>query len=188
MRAAEFADKALCSVETARAGGLEGCWAERFSDRDEPIWAYHPAFVLENGEDDQPDHLARRARDLAPLFLANGWPRTTERAIEVILSQLAASYTRASAYEALRRSRSIPALLRLPRASWNALLRMLLGNPVDPNDVTARGKGILLRLELDETLADLEAEKDLWAEILGGAPAPESQPEIPIEHPQEVAA
>jgi len=161
----EFADQALCSAETARRGGLTGCTPERFSDRETELWEYHPAFATTD-EDDGPEpvglSIADQAEAIALLFAEYGWPlESTLTAVEVILRRLAQAGSRPAAYEQLRRDKRWRAITDMPPESWTGLLRLLLGTPTDLAGVTAKGRGILLRLALGETIDDLAADETL---------------------------
>lgn len=45
-RSRRHANATLCSEETARRGELGDVWVQRFSDQEDPITDYHPAFVI----------------------------------------------------------------------------------------------------------------------------------------------
>ena len=93
------------------------------------------------------------AEDAIALLCLLDWPTDTARAsVEHVCGALTKAGTRQSAYEALRRDRHARALLDLPRRTWTALLRALLGNPHPAYAATSAGRGVLLRLLLGETL------------------------------------
>ncbi|MCL2489157.1 MAG: hypothetical protein FWF36_00280 [Propionibacteriaceae bacterium] len=175
-RAWQFADEALTSIDTARRGGLSGCRAERFCERDLPIWEHNPAFAVQfpdecsgESESDAPASIPEQVHTLAALFTGCGWPHAaTVVAIEVILRKLADAGSRPSAYEALRRERRWRAITGLPAASWTALLRLLLGTA--GGDMTDTGKGVLLRLALGETVAHLCGDQTLIGAVAQTAP------------------
>lgn len=162
----EFANDALCSVETARRGGLSGCCPVRFSDRENQVWEYHPSFI-DTGDDDEESPyegltLREQAEQLTSLFHAQGWPaEETLTAIEVILHRLADAGSRPAAYEQLRREKRWRVITELPAESWTGLLRLLLGNPTDWAGVSDKGRGILLRVALGETIEDLASDVEL---------------------------
>ena len=170
LRACQFANEAICSVETARRGGLSGICPERFSDRETPIWEYDPHFSV-NHHDDQDDgeccpwsgpSLGEQAEEIALLFAEQGWPlEATRAAVEVILHRLAQAGSRPACYEQLRRDKKWRAITDLPATSWTGLLRLLLGTPGDPRGITNKGRGILLRLALGEQIDDLAGDKEL---------------------------
>jgi hypothetical protein len=173
LRAAQFADEALCSLETARRGGLSGCRAERFSERDAPVWERRPELsqpfrcTLEGdgGEGEGAASAAsvhEQAARIAVWFHSRGWRLDTAwTAVEVVMRRLADAGSRPACYEQLRRDRHARAVVDLPPKSWTALLRLLLGSPDPGKAWTAAGKGILLRLALGETIAHLDADRGL---------------------------
>jgi len=180
LAAREFANDALCSVETARRGGLSGCCAERFSDRDNPSWECRPAVTCGDGDDDALDDaepsapsIAAQVETLARLFNEHGWPQeTTAVAAEIILRRLADVGSRPAAYEQLRREKRWCVMTNLRPSEWTALLRLLLGDPSDWAGITPKGQGVLLRLALDEPVADLARDPDLADRIRQAAPSP----------------
>ena len=177
LRAWQFADEALTGIDTARRGGLTGCRAERFSERDLPRWEHDPNLAVGfNDTLDQPDptgpSLHEQADDIAALFHLCGWPAEQTRiGVEVVLRKLADTGSRPAAYEALRRNRQWRAVTGLPAGAWTALLRLLLGSPNPGAAHTRKGRGILLLLALGETTADLAGDTDLATTIRATAPA-----------------
>lgn len=176
-RAWQFADEALTSIETARRGRLSGCRAERFSERDLPVWERHPGFAVDGIEDGQESDswdgptIPEQARELAGLFTGRGWPgRATVVAVEIVLRKLADCGSRPSAYESLRREKRWRAMTGLPGESWTGLLRALLGCPSDCG-LRDAGKGVLLRLALGETVAHLMGDEELCGLIDKASPA-----------------
>ena len=171
-RAWQFADEALTSLETARRGGLSGCCAERFSDRDVPIWELDPHLAVDLRDEPVPvagPSIPDQARQITSLFTPHGWPpASTVVAVEVILRKLADAGSRPSAYEALRRDRRWRAVTGLPADAWTCLLRLILGTP--GQDVTNLGKGILMRIALGETGAHLRSDQELAQTIKVSAP------------------
>ncbi|MDR1189110.1 MAG: hypothetical protein LBK95_16940, partial [Bifidobacteriaceae bacterium] len=99
MAARQFADEALCSVETARRGGLSGRRAERFSDRETPVWERHPAFARLDEHPGLDEHVdggaaspsvGDQAASVAGLLAGRGWPVPQAAvAAEVVLRRLA---------------------------------------------------------------------------------------------------
>ena len=174
----EFANDALCSVDTARRGGLSGCRAERFSDRENPLWEYHPAFAtIDDSDDDLAEDagpsIMEQAETIALLLNEHGWPlETATVATEIILFGLADAGSRPAAYERLRREKRPCVMTNLASANWTALLRLLLGDPSDWAGISNRGKGILLRLALDEPVDDLARDPELIRRIRQAAPGP----------------
>ena len=158
----ERAQGLLCSVHQARRAHVSAFHdPERFSERDTALADYHPAF---HTTDLRPSDLEPEPRDslgsaqacmsagsaaedaIAMLCLLD-WPTDTARAaVEHICGALMKARTRQSAYETLRRDRHARALLDLPRRSWAALLKALLGNPHPAYVATSGGRGVLHRL------------------------------------------
>ena len=183
----ERAQGLLCSVHQARRAHVSAFHdPERFSERDTALADYHPAF---HTTDLRPSDLEPEPRDslgsaqacmsagsaaedaIAMLCLLD-WPTDTARAaVEHICGALMKAGTRQSAYETLRRDRHARALLDLPRRSWAALLRALLGNPHPAYAATTTGRGILLRLLLGETLDLLLRDDDLILALALAAPS-----------------
>ncbi|GAA0035845.1 MULTISPECIES: hypothetical protein [Brevibacterium] len=182
----ERAQGLLCSVHQARRAHVSAFHdPERFSERDTALADYHPAF---HTTDLRPSDLEPEPRDglgsaqacisagsaaedaIAMLCLLH-WPTDTARAaVEHVCGALMKAGTRQSAYETLRRDRHARALLDLPRRSWSALLKALLGNPHPAYVATSSGRGILLRLLLGETLDLLLRDDDLILALALAAP------------------
>ena len=183
----ERAQGLLCSVHQARRAHVSAFHdPERFSERDTALADYHPAF---HTTDLRPSDLEPEPRDslgsaqacmsagsaaedaIAMLCLLD-WPTDTARAaVEHVCGALMKAGTRQSAYETLRRDRHARALLDLPRRSWAALLKALLGNPHPAYVATSSGRGILLRLLLGETLDLLLRDDDLILALALAAPS-----------------
>ena len=183
----ERAQGLLCSVHQAHRAHVSAFHdPERFSERDTALADYHPAF---HTTDLRPSDLEPEPRDslgsaqacmsagsaaedaIAMLCLLD-WPADTARAaVEHVCGALMKAGTRQSAYEALRRDRHARALLDLPRRSWAALLKALLGNPHPAYVATSSGRGILLRLLLGETLDLLLRDDDLILALALAAPS-----------------
>ncbi|MEW1988490.1 hypothetical protein AB0365_04805 [Brevibacterium casei] len=183
----ERAQGLLCSVHQARRAHVSAFHdPERFSERDTALADYHPAF---HTTDLRPSDLEPEPRDslgsaqacmsagsaaedaIAILCLLD-WPTDTARAaVEHVCGALMKAGTRQSAYEALRRDRHARALLDLPRRSWAALLKALLGNPHPAYVATSSGRGVLLRLLLGETLDLLLRDDDLILALALAAPS-----------------
>ncbi|MFT8396157.1 hypothetical protein [Propionibacterium sp.] len=176
--AEERAQGLLCSTHQARRPQVSRFHdAERFSDRDNLLVDYHPAFhIHEEHAEEEPERedagpVIAVIEDAITLFTLLGWPHgTAEAAIGHVCDALARLGSRASTYEALRRDRHARALLDVPAVSWASLLRVLLGSPDTAYAATGRGQGILLRLLLGEQLVDLLADDDLVAQVVLAAP------------------
>ncbi len=183
----ERAQGLLCSVHQARRAHVSAFHdPERFSERDTALADYHPAFHTTDHRPSDLDAEPREglgsaqacmsagsaAEDAIAMLCLLDWPADTARAsVEHICGALMKAGTRQSAYEALRRDRAARALLDLPRRSWAALLKALLGNPHPAYVATSSGRGILLRLLLGETLDLLLRDDDLILALALAAPS-----------------
>ena len=162
----------LCSVHQARRPRYSVFHdAERFSDRENPLPDYHPAFHVDpftNHDTEQSasseavTSVASAVEDTIALFTLLGWePATARAAVDYVTGRLAEAPSRASAFESLRRDRQARALLDLPRTAWTTLLRIVLGSPDPTLSHTNAGRGILLRLLIGEPLRALLMEDEL---------------------------
>ncbi|MCT1549012.1 hypothetical protein [Brevibacterium casei] len=192
----ERAQGLLCSVHQARRPHVSAFHdPERFSDRENPLTDYHPAFHITDphSHDDNTDaetdaavagsdgggrgsdqacmSAGSAAEDAIALFTLLGWDPATARAgVEHVCVALTKTGTRQTAYESLRRDKHARALLDIPRRSWTTLLRALLGNPHPAYATTSAGRGVLLRLLIGETLPVLLRDDDLILTISLAAP------------------
>lgn len=175
----------LCSVHQARRPRYSSFHdAERFSDRENPLTDYHPAFRADPFTDDEDDADAdgvieptgstgveSAVEDTIALLCWNGWePELARASIECITARLAESVSRAGAYESLRRDRHARALLDIPAPSWYRLLRIILGSPDAHLAGTNAGRGVLLRLLIGDSLRHLIADSELETAIKVAAP------------------
>ncbi|MCT1460368.1 hypothetical protein M3G03_12595 [Aestuariimicrobium sp. p3-SID1156] len=183
----ERAQGLLCSVHQARRAHVSAFHdPERFSERDTALADYHPAFHTTDlrPSDLEPERreslgsaqacmsAGSAAEDAIAMLCLLDWPTDTARAaVEHVCGALMKAGTRQSAYETLRRDRHARALLDLPRRSWAALLKALLGNPHPAYVATSSGRGILLRLLLGETLDLLLRDDDLILALGLAAPS-----------------
>src|SRR5699024_6927095 len=146
----------LCSTHQARRPQFSVFHdAERFSDRENPLTDYHPAFHHHDHDSEAGDDpasaeneqvlAASAVTDSIALFTALGWPEPTVKAsIDYICERLARAGNRATAFEALRRDKHARALLDLPSPSWHGLLRTVLGNPEPVYVGTSHGRGVVV--------------------------------------------
>lgn len=177
----------LCSVHQARRPRYSVFHdAERFSDRENPLTDYHPAFHVDPFADDDPDdgedeelllertmNVASAVEDTIAFLSRVGWaPETARAGVEYITGRLAECASRASAFEVLRRDRQARALLDLPGTSWTTLLRVVLGNPDPALAHTNAGRGMLVRLLIGEPLRALWRDDDLV--LTAGLAAPDT--------------
>lgn len=184
----ERAQGLLCSVHQARRPHVSAFHdPERFSDRDNPLTDYDPAFQVidpvSTGHDKNQDEDGKEGSAGActaasavvegaiAFFALLDWPPATARAgIEHVCGALARTGTRQATYEALRRDKHARALLDIPRASWTALLKALLGNPHPAYAATTAGRGVLLRLLVGENLSVLLRDDELILSVCLAAP------------------
>ena len=174
----------LCSVHQARRPNYSSFHdAERFSDRENPLTDYHPAFRAEpfanddgDGDDDRGEvsgstGVESAVEDTIALLCWYGWePELARAAVECICARLAESVSRAGAYESLRRDRHARALLDIPAPSWYRLLRIVLGSPDEHLTGTNAGRGVLLRLLIGESLRFLLADTNLVLAVMLASP------------------
>ena len=181
--AEERANGLLCSVHQARRPRYSVFHdAERFSDRENLLIDYHPAFRVDSVEPDDEDEsassgpepstsVASAVEDAIALLALLGWePGVARAGVEYVASRLAESSSRASAFEMLRRDRHARALLDLPGTSWTTLLRALLGAPDPALAHTIAGRGVLLRLLIGEPLRALLLDDELVLAVSLAAP------------------
>ena len=170
----------LCSVHQARRPRYSQFHdAERFSDRENQLTEYHPAFHATTSPFDDDDTLPddsdgviAAVSDTILLLSLLGWESSAaQAAVEYVCSRLAESSSRAGAYESLRRDRHAQALLDLPSETWFRTLRILLGTPDAHLAGTNAGRGLLLRLLIGEPLSYLLHDNELVTKIIHSAPA-----------------
>lgn len=178
----ERAQGLLCSVHQARRPQVSAFHdPERFSDRDNPLTDYDPAFQVtddtpaihdeDEGSSGACTSASAAVEDAIAFFALLGWSPVTARAgIEHVCGVLTKSGTRQATYEALRRDKHARALLDLPRTSWAALLKALLGNPHPAYAATTAGRGVLLRLLIGEPVPVLLRDDDLILAVALAAP------------------
>lgn len=164
----------LCSTHQARRPHISIYHdPERLGERGNPLTDYHPAFHVTDhgpdGEDDEegdpaaPNRSAAEAvEDAITLLCLLGWPPDLARSsVKYVSGALAKAGTRHAAYESLRKDKHAMLLLDLPRSSWSALLKALLGIQHPAYAATSGGRGVLLRLVLGEAMTALLRDDDL---------------------------
>ena len=167
-----------CNADV-RAAGLHD--AVRFAER-EGLADYHPAFAVAPDDDDpepSEDHgqVATALSDAVALFVSAGWDAAlVADCVEHVVDRLADLSSRRSAVEVLRRDRTVPMELGLPRRSWAALLRIVLGHPAPKHTGTPTGDGVLVRLLNGEALDSLRDDADLIDAIRAAKPNPTPEP------------
>lgn len=176
----------LCSVHQARRPRYSVFHdAERFSDRENPLIDYHPAFHIDPHNPDSQDNdpaapegstmvgsaVESAVEDAIALLCLLGWEADVARgSVEYVCARLAEAPSRVSAFETMRRDRHARALLDLPSPSWHGLLRVILGAPDPDLAHTNTGRGILLRLLIGEPLRVLLSDDDLVRAVTLAAP------------------
>jgi hypothetical protein len=173
--AEERARGLLCSVHQARRPRYSVFHdAERFSDRENALVDYHPAFrvqPLDHDASEQSAAVESAVEDSIALFALVGWPADTARSgVAYVCSRLADATSRPAAFEQLRRDHAARALLDLPQTAWRAMLSVLLGCPDPAQEHTAAGRGILLRLLVGESLESLLHDDRLLKALLENVP------------------
>ncbi|SDG83608.1 hypothetical protein [Microbacterium pygmaeum] len=173
--AEERARGLLCSVHQARRPRYSVFHdAERFSDRENALVDYHPAFRVEApdaGASAETAAVESAMEDAIALFALVGWPADTARGgVEYVCARLADASSRPAAFELLRRDHTACALLDVPQTAWRAMLRALLGCPDPAQASTAAGRGILLRLLVGESLESLLHDDRVLAGLLDNVP------------------
>ena len=173
--AEERARGLMCSVHQARRPRYSVFHdAERFSDRENALTDYHPAFRVLPPEHDPPEQsvvVESAMEDAIALFALVGWPADAARAgVEYVCARLADATSRPAAFEQLRRDQAARALLDLPQTAWRAMLRALLGSTDPAQEHTAAGRGILLRLLVGESLEALLHDDRLLGGLLENVP------------------
>ena len=160
----ERAQGLLCSVHQARRAHVSAFHdPERFSERDTALADYHPAF---HATDLRPSDLEPEPRD--SLGSAQACMSAGSAAEDAIAMLCLLDWPTDTARAAVEHAR---ALLDLPRRSWAALLKALLGNPHPAYVATSSGRGVLLRLLLGETLDLLLRDDDLILALALAAPS-----------------
>lgn len=172
----------LCSTGRARRPQYSAFHdAERFSDRENLLTDYHPAFQTPPPDaEEEPEQasvgedttsVASAVEDTIALFTLLGWPASVARGgVEYVCARLAESASRTSAFESLRRDYPGRLLLGLSGPSWLGLLRVVLGNPDPDLAHTVAGRGVLLRLLIGEPLRTLLTDDPLLVEVVASAP------------------
>ncbi|MFX4288278.1 hypothetical protein ACQ3I4_14635 [Zafaria sp. Z1313] len=168
----ERAQGLLCSVHQARRPHISAFHdPERFSDRENPLTDYHPAFRITDDPDTEQTVAEQdggtgsahsTVEDAIGVLVLAKWPADVARAgVEHVCGALMRSGTRQSAYEGLRRDKVARSLLDIPAPCWHTLIRALLGHPDPALATTSAGRGILLRLAMEEPMRLLLRDDDL---------------------------
>ena len=174
----------LCSVHQARRPRYSSFHdAERFSDRENPLTDYHPAFRADPFTDDE-DDVDHATEDTG----STGVESAVEDTIALLCWHRVGARGRAGGgrvhlrppgrvrlpcrrvrVAAARPSRPSPSST-CPAPSWYRLLRIILGSP-DPHLAgTNAGRGVLLRLLIGDSLRHLIEDGELETAIKVAAP------------------
>lgn len=173
--AEERARGLMCSVQQARRPRYSVFHdAERFSDRENALLDYHPAFQVLPPDETASDAgaaVVSAMEDAIALFALVGWPADTARAgVEYVCARLTQAASRGAAFEQLRRDYAARVLLDISQSSWRSMLKVLLGCPDSAQEHTAAGRGVLLRLLVGESLELLLHDDRLLTELLEHLP------------------
>ena len=181
------AEGLLCSTHQARRSAVSANHdAERFSDRETELTAFHPAFQVpaeqdtrdwdakEPSEDEEPTNAWMAAAQAAQIMTELGWSAVAAcGCIEYICSRLIHTGSRESAFESLRRDHHIEAFLDLDHDGWMAVLRVVLGNQQTDFKHTAIGRGVLLLLLMGYLPSEIASDEQLSQAIESTAPTEE---------------
>lgn len=117
-------------------------------------------------DEDEPTNAWFAVDDAVAVFVAFGWPEDVARcALEYICTRLIRAGNRGTAFEALRRDHSVEGLLDVEHRAWLVILRVVLGNQHPDRKHTSAGRGMLLRLVVDDHPEDLIRDAALASEI-----------------------
>lgn len=166
----------LCSVDDAEEAPNTFHDAERFADREQALLLFHPSLASTPDNDDEerqelPGPVMQAVENAITVFVMLEWPVGIARdTIEYICQTLARMGNRPSAIEALRKDEHARALFDLRRKSWNAAIRVMLGTANPAYAATRTGRGLLMRLVLDEPFEQVFADDELVKRISSTAP------------------
>lgn len=174
----------LCSTQQARRSAVSAHHdAERFSDRENELAAFHAAFHIPAEQDvrnwdedtassDGETANAWMAADQAIQIMTDlGWPRSAARScIEYVCARLIRNGSRKGAFESLRRDHHVEAFLDLDHDAWMTVLRTVLGNQHTDFRHTTAGRGVLLLLLMGYLPSEIVADHKLSHAIESTAP------------------
>ncbi|CAN5537963.1 hypothetical protein BH23ACT6_BH23ACT6_24950 [soil metagenome] len=177
----------LCSTHQARRSSASANHdAERFSDRETELAAFHPAFHMPAEQDVRDWDENTAAEDGAPasawvaadqavqIMTDLGWPPVAARGcVECVCARLIRNGSRQAAFESLRRDHHVEAFLDLDHDAWMTVLRTLLGNQQPDFRHTTRGRGVLLLLLMGYLPSEIAADHELSHAIESTAPTTE---------------
>jgi hypothetical protein len=168
--AEEHADRLMTSSEKARRPTKRPPSEPiRAGDYEEVLFDIRPRDMFSNadGNNDAAECVIRSA---CVFFVINGWPaRTLEVAVEYICSRITSLSSRDSAMDVLTADTAMAYRLGYSNAVWATLLRLLIGMK---SGRRPDGRiGILGRLLLGETVADLLQDEEVVRRAREAAPA-----------------
>lgn len=178
------AEGLLCSTHQARRSAVSANHdAERFSDRETELAAFHPAFQvpaeqdirdwdeIEPNKDDEPTNAWMAADQAIQIMTELGWPPVAARGcIEYVCARLIRTGSREGAFESLRRDHQVEAFLDLDHDGWMAVLRVVLGNQQADFRHTSVGRGVLLLLLMGYLPSEIASDEKLSQAIESTAP------------------
>lgn len=174
----------LCSTHQARRSTVSANHdAERFSDRETDLAAFHPAFQvqaeqdvrdwdeIETHADEEPTNAWMAADQAVQILTELGWPPVAARGcIEYICARLIRTGSREGAFESLRRDHQVEAFLDLDHEAWMTVLRAVLGNQQSDFLHTSVGRGVLLLLMMGYLPSEIATDVGLSKAIESTAP------------------
>lgn len=181
------AEGLLCSTHQARRSTVSANHdAERFSDREAELAAFHPAFhvpaeqdvrdwdEIKPSDDEEPTNAWMAAYQAVQIMTELGWPAVAARGcIEYVCARLIRTGSREGAFESLRRDHQVEAFLDLDHGAWMTVLRAVLGNQQADFRHTSVGRGVLLLLLMGYLPSEIAADQRLSQAIESTAPTKE---------------
>ncbi len=181
------AEGLLCSTHQARRSTVSANHdAERFSDRETELAAFHPAFLvpaeqdlrdwdeIKPSADEEPTNAWMAADQAVQIMTELGWPPVAARGcIEYVCARLIRTGSREGAFESLRRDHQAEAFLDLDHAAWMTVLRAVLGNQQADFRHTSVGRGVLLLLLMGHLPSEIAADQEISQAIESTAPTEE---------------
>ncbi len=183
------AEGLLCSTHQARRSIVSANHdAERFSDRDTDLAAFHPAFHIQAEQDvrdwdeietdadsdEEPTNAWMAAGYAVQIMTELGWPPVAAHGcIEYVCASLIRNRSREGAFESLRRDHQVEAFLDLDHDAWMTVLRAVLGNQQADFLHTSVGRGVLLLLMMGYLPSEIATDVGLSQAIESTAPTRE---------------
>jgi hypothetical protein len=191
----QYAEAVLCSESQARRSRMRGLHdTARFCEIDPVVGDWHPAFRVDpeysfdtgpdtgNGNSDSPGggsgvvfcgwDVENALGGVREIFTVLGWPESVVAVgLDWICDQLNRTMSRTAVIEAGRKDATVSAVLGIPRKSWLVLLKVVAGSADPVFARTRRGRGVLIRLLVGETVADILCDNRVTEMVLGGVPS-----------------